>query len=84
MGWNIIKHQKESKLFYELDSEKRFYFVHSYYIECLSKEDILTTTPYTHDFVSSFEKENIIGVQFHPEKSHKFGMDLLKSFIGRC
>ncbi len=81
MGWNIIKHQKESKLFNESESEKRFYFVHSYCVECFNQEDILTTTPYTHDFVSAFEKENIIGVQFHPEKSHKFGMNLLRNFM---
>jgi glutamine amidotransferase len=83
MGWNILKHQKESKLFDELESEKRYYFVHSYYVECLNKEDMLTLTTYTHDFVSSFERDNIIGAQFHPEKSHKFGMNLLTNFVER-
>ena len=83
MGWNIIKHQKESKLFDECKSEKRFYFVHSYCVSCNNQEDILANTNYTQDFVSSFEKENIIGVQFHPEKSHKFGMQLLKNFVER-
>jgi glutamine amidotransferase len=81
MGWNIIKHQKKSKLFDECESEKRFYFVHSYFVSCNQEVDILTNTNYTQDFVSSFEKENIIGVQFHPEKSHKFGMSLLKNFL---
>jgi glutamine amidotransferase len=81
MGWNIIKHQKSSKLFDEMESEKRFYFVHSYCVSCNNQEDVLTTTPYTHDFVSVFEKENIIGAQFHPEKSHKFGMSLIKNFV---
>lgn len=81
MGWNIVKHQKESKLFDECESEKRFYFVHSYCVSCKQKVDILTNTNYTQDFVSSFEKENIVGVQFHPEKSHKFGMSLLKNFV---
>lgn len=81
MGWNIIKHQKESKLFDESESEKRFYFVHSYFVSCNQKADILTNTNYTQDFVSSFEKDNVIGVQFHPEKSHKFGMDLIKNFL---
>jgi glutamine amidotransferase len=83
MGWNIVKHQKESKLFDECESEKRFYFVHSYCVSCNQKVDILTNTNYTQDFVSSFEKENVVGVQFHPEKSHKFGMQLLKNFIDR-
>lgn len=81
MGWNIIKHEKESKLFNELNTEKRFYFVHSYCVSCNQKLDILTNTNYIQDFVSSFEKENIIGVQFHPEKSHKFGMNLIKNFV---
>lgn len=81
MGWNIIKHKKESKLFDECESEKRFYFVHSYCVSCNQKVDILTNTNYIQDFVSSFEKENIVGVQFHPEKSHKFGMSLIKNFV---
>lgn len=81
MGWNIIKHQKESKLFDEMESEKRFYFVHSYFVSCNQEVDILTYTNYIQDFVSSFQKENIIGVQYHPEKSHKFGMNLIKNFV---
>jgi len=81
MGWNIIYQKKVSKLFDELTSEKRFYFVHSYCVSCNKEEDILTKTSYVHDFVSSFERENIIGVQFHPEKSHKFGMALFKNFV---
>lgn len=82
MGWNMVKIQKKSKLFSGMEEqENRFYFVHSYAVKCLDKHDILTITFYGYDFVSSFEKENIIGVQFHPEKSHKFGMQLLKNFI---
>ena len=81
MGWNIIKHNKSSNLFNEIDSEKRFYFVHSFYVSCNDTNDILTTTNYGYEFVSSFEKDNIIGCQFHPEKSHKFGMQLFKNFV---
>ena len=82
MGWNIVKLQKKSKLFEGMENQKnRFYFVHSYAVECKNKEDILTTTNYGYEFVSSFEKENIIGCQFHPEKSHKFGMRLFKNFV---
>lgn len=81
MGWNIIKHQKNSQLFDEMEREKRFYFVHSYCVSCNQEADILTNTNYIQDFVSSFEKENIVGVQFHPEKSHKFGMNLIKNFV---
>jgi glutamine amidotransferase len=82
MGWNFVKLQKKSLLFEGMENhENRFYFVHSYAIECYKKEDILTTTNYGYDFVSSFEKDNIIGCQFHPEKSHKFGMRLFKNFV---
>jgi glutamine amidotransferase len=84
MGWNIVKLQKTSKLFQGMENqENRFYFVHSYAVECYEEKDILTTTFYGYEFVSSFEKENIIGCQFHPEKSHKFGMALFKNFVER-
>lgn len=81
MGWNIVHPQKASKLFVNDSKEERFYFVHSYFVKCTNSEDILTTTYYGSEFVSSFEKENISGVQFHPEKSHLFGMNLLKKFV---
>ena len=82
MGWNIVRLQKKSKLFEGMEKEEnRFYFVHSFAVECHNKEDILTITNYGYDFVSSFEKNNIIGCQFHPEKSHKFGMKLFKNFV---
>lgn len=81
-GWNAVKLFKQSRLFSGMENqENRFYFVHSYAVECYQTEDILTTTFYGYEFVSSFEKDNIIGVQFHPEKSHRFGMQLLKNFI---
>jgi len=82
MGWNIGKIEKKSKLFLNMENkENRFYFVHSFAVECYEKEDILTTTDYGYKFVSSFEKDNIIGCQFHPEKSHKFGMKLFINFV---
>lgn len=81
MGWNTVSIKKKSKLFQGMENqENRFYFVHSYAVECYDERDILTTTCYGYEFVSSFEKDNIIGCQFHPEKSHKFGMQLLKNF----
>lgn len=82
MGWNVVILKKESKLFKGMENqENRFYFIHSYVVECFDKNDILTITNYGYNFVSSFEKENILGVQFHPEKSHKFGMQLFKNFL---
>jgi glutamine amidotransferase len=82
MGWNVAKTQKKSKLFEKDILAQRFYFVHSYAVQCNNQEDILTTTNYGYEFVSSFEKNNIIGCQFHPEKSHKFGIQLFKNFVG--
>lgn len=82
MGWNTVELKKSSRLFTSMENQKnRFYFVHSYAVECFDKEDIVATTNYGYEFVSVFEKSNIIGVQFHPEKSHRFGMQLLKNFI---
>ena len=80
MGWNNIRQHRESRLLKDMSPESRFYFVHTYYIRSNNKADILTSTEYEKEFTSSFEKENILGVQFHPEKSHKFGMALLKNF----
>lgn len=80
IGWNFVRQHKESRLFRDLDRDSRFYFVHSYYIRLNNPSDILTSTVYESEFTSSFERGNIIGVQFHPEKSHKFGMALLKNF----
>jgi glutamine amidotransferase len=84
MGWNIVEIRQRDPLFEEMYSEPRFYFVHSYHVICRSEEDVLTQTFYGYEFVSSVRKENIYGVQFHPEKSHKFGMKLLDNFVRFC
>tara|TARA_R110001592_G_scaffold119404_1_gene322408 strand:- start:7884 stop:8516 length:633 start_codon:yes stop_codon:yes gene_type:complete len=81
MGWNKIKIEKGSRVLEHLDDNSRFYFVHSYYVQCDKPDDILSLTNYGLSFVSSFQSENLIGVQFHPEKSHKFGISLFKSFL---
>lgn len=80
MSWNEISVKKSSKLLEGLSNESRFYFVHSYHMLPKNKQDILTTTSYGYKFVSAVEKNNIYGVQFHPEKSHKFGMKMLENF----
>jgi imidazole glycerol-phosphate synthase subunit HisH len=80
MGWNQIETAKESKLFTGMHTEPRFYFVHSYYLKLDREEDVLAKTMYGVRFASALERKNIAGVQFHPEKSHKFGMKLLKNF----
>lgn len=80
MGWNVAVVKKPNMLFDTHESEERFYFVHSYHVACRDSGDILTETSYGIEFTSSFQKENIVGVQFHPEKSHRFGYQLLKRF----
>ena len=81
MGWTAVKLNKPSLLFEEMYEEPRFYFVHSYYPELVNKKDVLVTANYGYDFTAGIEHENIMGVQFHPEKSHKFGMKLLENFV---
>ena len=81
MGWNEIKINKDSRLLNDMYEGARFYFVHSYYTVCRDEHYVLTTSSYGFDFTSSFEKDNLVGVQFHPEKSHKFGMKLMQNFI---
>ena len=80
MGWNKVKPLQDHPLFQDLGEKARFYFVHSYHVVC-SKERVLSTTTYGYEFVSSIVQDNILGVQFHPEKSHKFGFQILKNFV---
>ncbi len=85
MGWNGVTPASRETLFYNLeDPETRFYFVHSYRVVCRNPEDALATTRYGVEFHSSVQRGNIMGTQFHPEKSHKFGMQLLRNFAERC
>jgi imidazole glycerol-phosphate synthase subunit HisH len=80
MNWNEINIKKSSPILNDLNNESRFYFVHSYHMKPKHNEDILCTSNYGYEFVSGVQKDNIWGMQFHPEKSHKFGMQLLTNF----
>jgi glutamine amidotransferase len=80
MSWNTLEMKKPHPLLSEIDSKPRFYFVHSYHLICTNTEDVLAKTEYGYAFDSVIAKGNIMGVQFHPEKSHKFGMKLLKNY----
>lgn len=81
MGWDVVNVVKPSRLTTQWPEESRFYFVHSYHIQCDHADDVLMENSYGVKFHSAFERDNIIGVQFHPEKSHKFGKRLLENFI---
>jgi len=81
MGWNEIEVTKEHNLLTNLGAGARFYFVHSYYMRCQQEEIVLANTTYGFPFHSIIGKGNIMGTQFHPEKSHRFGMQLLANFV---
>ena len=83
MGWNRVTTARASPLTDSLPEEPRFYFVHSFYARCRDPQDVLLTTSYGETFHSGIQRGNVYGVQFHPEKSHMFGMALLRSFATR-
>lgn len=80
MGWNDVTPRTAAPLFTGLESAARFYFLHSFFFECSRQEDILGMSHYGADFASAVQRENVHGVQFHPEKSHHFGTQLLRNF----
>jgi imidazole glycerol-phosphate synthase subunit HisH len=81
MGWTDVVLRKTSRLFADMFPDPRFYFVHSFHFICNNSTDELLKAHYGYDFIAAFEVGNILGVQFHPEKSHKFGMKLCENFI---
>jgi imidazole glycerol-phosphate synthase subunit HisH len=84
MGWDItINSIKDDPIVEGLTSTQRYYFVHSYHAVCDSEENVLMRCEYGYSFAAAVKKGNIYGMQFHPEKSHKFGMELLSNFARR-
>lgn len=83
MGWDVIITAGDDPLLTGLDQRQRYYFVHSYHAVCDSRENILMECDYGYLFTAAVKAGNIYGVQFHPEKSHKFGMALLENYVGR-
>lgn len=81
IGWNEVFADDNANLFKSIDAGTDFYFVHSYHMICQNKEDILASTPYCGGFVSAVGKENIYGVQFHPEKSQRAGLQIIRNFL---
>lgn len=81
MGWNHVQIKKDSRLMSHIGDLSEFYFAHSYYLKITDPSDVLSETQYEMAFASAIEKGNIFGVQFHPEKSHDAGVQVLKNFI---
>lgn len=80
MGWNVVRPVREDALFEGLETDPRFYFVHSYHVVPESEDHVLAVTPHGGEFVSMVRRDRVVGAQFHPEKSHAFGMQLLTNF----
>ena len=80
-GWNSINIQKESPLMKDILDGSEFYFVHAYHVQCHDSRDILNTTTYDKSLVTAIDKDNIFGVQYHPEKSHGIGQNLISNFV---
>jgi len=81
MGWNRLKINDSSSLFNGIEKENKFYFAHSYYFNNVKNANVTSETEYGVNFISSIRKDNIYGVQFHPEKSHSWGLKLFNNFI---
>lgn len=80
MGWDVVKTEQSDPVVDNLIGLQRFYFVHSYHAVCDNPEDVLFSCDYGYEFPAAVKHGNVYGFQFHPEKSHKFGMALLKNF----
>ena len=84
VGWNYVEIVHNNNLIFDSEEKSRFYFVHSYHAVCKNYDNVIMQTEYGYKFASAIHKDNIYGVQFHPEKSHRFGMQLLKNFVENC
>ena len=81
MGWNSIKFNKPHPLFADISADDHFYFVHSYEFKAFSKNEVLATTDHSKEIVAAIAKDNIVGLQFHPEKSHINGKRIIHNFL---
>ncbi len=80
MGWNTVEVCQDNPLLPRGDDEQRYYFVHSYHMVCDRQEDVVGTTVYGQPFTSAVRNGNVLGTQFHPEKSHRFGLALIRAY----
>lgn len=84
MGWDIVEFKRNVPLLEGITGVQRYYFVHSFHAVCDNEENIMMTCDYGYEFAAAVCKGNVYGVQFHPEKSHDFGMKILENFARRC
>ena len=84
MGWDVVDFKMQHPILSGLIGQQRYYFVHSYHAICDNHENILMTCNYGYEFTAAVVKDNIIGMQFHPEKSHDFGMAVFANFVKMC
>jgi glutamine amidotransferase len=82
MGWNQVSLKRPSPLFINADVDARYYFVHSYFMECAEESDVVGTSCHGIEFACAVQRGNIFGTQFHPEKSLRYGLDLMRAFAG--
>jgi len=82
MGWQEVRQTRPSPLFAAADAEQRFYFSHAYHLVCHDPTDVAATSTYGYEFAAAVHRGNILGTQFHPEKSHVFGMEIYRRFVG--
>ena len=81
MGWNSLKFNKSHPLFKNININDHFYFVHSYEFKAFSEDEVIATTEHSKEIVAAIAKDNIVGLQFHPEKSQHQGLNIIKNFI---
>jgi glutamine amidotransferase len=81
VGWNEVRPDPGSPLFDQIPADADFYFVHSFHVACRETSDVLATTPYCGEFTSAIQRDNVFAVQFHPEKSQRHGIQLLRNFL---
>jgi len=81
VGWNTLLPKKKSVLLNDIPGDQRFYFTHSYHLYCRSSDDVVAMTLYGYEFASVIRHDNICGTQFHPEKSHRRGLEIIRNFV---
>ena len=84
MGWDVVEFQQNVPLLEGIEGMQRYYFVHSYHALCDDRKNVMMTCEYGYKFAAAVSEKNVYGVQFHPEKSHDFGLRIFENFVRRC